>query len=102
MQCAQPNRVARIRGPRHRLAASALARLEAGVLLVDDVGAAAAADDAAVLVALLQGLEGIADLHGHTVRPEGPSKEARNLVARIFPVNPRKTGRFRRIPAHST
>ena len=42
----------------------ALARLEAGVLLVDDIGAAAAADDATVLVALLKRAERVADFHG--------------------------------------
>jgi len=41
-----------------------LARLEAGVLLVDDIGPAAAPDDAAVLVALLERTERIADFHG--------------------------------------
>src|SRR4051812_50146967 len=44
--------------------ASALARLEAAVGLVDDVGAAPAADHAAVAVARLQGFERVADLHG--------------------------------------
>src|SRR4051812_10816336 len=44
--------------------ASALARLEAAVGLVDDVGAAPAADHAAVAVARLEGLERVADLHG--------------------------------------
>src|SRR4051812_13465088 len=43
---------------------SALARLEAAVGLVDDVGAAPAADHAAVAVARLEGLQRIADLHG--------------------------------------
>src|ERR1700712_2223151 len=42
----------------------ALARLEAAVGLVDDVGAAPAADHAAVAMARLEGLERIADLHG--------------------------------------
>src|SRR4051812_49630969 len=44
--------------------ASALARLEAAVGLVDDVGTAPAADHAAVAVTRLEGLERIADLHG--------------------------------------
>src|SRR5436305_15304180 len=44
--------------------ASALARLEAAVGLVDDLGAAPAADHAAVAVARLEGLERVADLHG--------------------------------------
>src|SRR4051812_49997589 len=44
--------------------ASALARLEAAVGLVDDVGAAPTADHAAVAVARLEGLERVADLHG--------------------------------------
>src|SRR6476620_2335345 len=43
---------------------SALARLEAAVGLVDDVGAAPAADHAAVAMARLEGLERVADLHG--------------------------------------
>src|SRR5215213_83408 len=42
----------------------ALTSLEARVGLVDDVDAALAAHDAAVLVAQLHGLEGMADLHG--------------------------------------
>ena len=42
----------------------ALARLEPAVCLVDDVGAAAATDDAAVPVARLQRLQRIANLHG--------------------------------------
>src|SRR5258708_9137947 len=44
-------------------AASALARLEAGIDLVDDVDASLAPHDAAVLVALLQRLQRIGDLH---------------------------------------
>src|SRR5688572_25429896 len=43
---------------------SALARLEAAVRLVDDVGAAPAADHAAVAMARLEGFERVADLHG--------------------------------------
>src|SRR4051812_30414266 len=43
---------------------SALARLEATVGLVDHVGAAPAADHAAVAVARLEVLQGVADLHG--------------------------------------
>src|SRR5690349_13704690 len=43
---------------------SALAGLEARVRLVDHVDAALAPDDAAVLVALLQCLQRIGDLHG--------------------------------------
>src|SRR5207244_2133282 len=42
----------------------ALASLEAAVRLVDDVGAAAAADHAAIPVARLQRLQAIANLHG--------------------------------------
>ena len=45
---------------------SALAGLQAGVLLVDHVDAATAAHDDAVLVAGLGGLQGITDLHGLT------------------------------------
>jgi len=43
---------------------SALAGLEAGVGLVDDVDATLAADDLAVGVATLEGLEGGGDFHG--------------------------------------
>ena len=43
---------------------SALAGLEAAVGLVDDVGAAAAADHAVIPVTALERLERIADLHG--------------------------------------
>src|SRR4051794_4071482 len=49
---------------KRRLEGLALARLEAAVGLVDDVGAAPAADHAAVAVARLEGLQGVADLHG--------------------------------------
>src|SRR3982750_3128877 len=42
----------------------ALARLEAAVGLVDDVGAAPTADHAAVAGGRLEGVQGIADLHG--------------------------------------
>src|SRR4051794_21569936 len=42
----------------------ALPRFEAPVRLVDDVGAAAAADHSAVPVARLQRLQAIANLHG--------------------------------------
>src|SRR5205085_2810694 len=42
----------------------ALTSLEASVRLVDDVGAAAAADHAAIPVARLQRLQAIANLHG--------------------------------------
>jgi hypothetical protein len=41
----------------------ALAGFEPGVLLVDDIDPAFAADDAAVLVTLLERPEGIANLH---------------------------------------
>ena len=46
------------------LAGLALPRLEPSIRLVDDVGTAAATDDAAVPVARLQGLQAIANLHG--------------------------------------
>ncbi len=42
----------------------ALARFEAAIRLVDDVGAATAADHPAIAVARLERLEGIANLHG--------------------------------------
>ena len=45
---------------------SALAGLEAAVGLVDDVSAAMTAHDLAVAMAILQRLEGVADLHGKT------------------------------------
>src|ERR1043165_7626279 len=54
-------------GPRRLLFSAyalALARLEARVGLVDDVDAALATDDAAVLVARLHRLERMTDLHG--------------------------------------
>ena len=48
------------------IAALALARLETRIGLVDHVNATLAPNDAAVLVTLLQRLEGINDLHaGH-------------------------------------
>ena len=43
---------------------SALARLEAAVGLVDDIGTAAAADHAVIPVTVLQRLQRVADLHG--------------------------------------
>src|SRR2546430_2184509 len=46
-----------------RLGLSALARLEARIDLVDNVDAPLAPHDAAVLIALLQGLQRIGDLH---------------------------------------
>ena len=49
---------------RKRRICSALARLEAAVRLVDDVGPAAAADDAAVPVARFERLQAVANLHG--------------------------------------
>ena len=45
---------------------SALSGLEAAVGLVDDVSAAMTAHDLAVAMAILQRLEGVADLHGKT------------------------------------
>src|SRR5437899_3216077 len=51
---------------------SALAGLEARVGLVDDVDAAFAAHDAAVLVARLHGLQRMADLHGSS-RQKAPA-----------------------------
>lgn len=41
----------------------ALTRFHAGVLLVDHVNPTVAADNAAVFIAKLRGLKGIADLH---------------------------------------
>jgi hypothetical protein len=60
-------------GKEHALMANglALARLEAGILLVDDVGPALAADHAAVFVALLERAQGIADFHGTPSTKEG-------------------------------
>src|SRR3954466_14749155 len=64
---------------------SALARLEAAVRLVDDVGAAPAADHAAVAVARLEGLQGVADLHGLKRLPDlssiVPEKRGAHLVS---------------------
>ena len=45
---------------------SALAGLEATIGLVDDISAAMTAHDLAVAMAILQRLEGVADLHGKT------------------------------------
>jgi hypothetical protein len=42
----------------------ALTRFEAGVFLVDHVGPATAADDAAIFVALLERAERVANFHG--------------------------------------
>src|ERR1044072_787981 len=71
---------------------SALAGLEARVGLVDDVDAALAAHDAAVLVAQLHGLEGMADLHGSSQqkprRRRGNSERARKIGTREGRVNP--------------
>jgi hypothetical protein len=47
---------------------SALARLEPAVRLVDDVSAAATTNHAIVTMAVLQGLQGIADFHGAVFR----------------------------------
>jgi len=51
---------------------SALTRLEAGVLLVDDVDAALAAHGTAFHVALLERAQGIGDLHGRSSGDAGP------------------------------
>src|SRR5579871_1827268 len=67
-----------------RPGASALPRLEARVLLVDHVDAPLAPDDAAVLVALLERAQRIADFHGR--RPM--SRRARKLVSSLGSVNP--------------
>jgi hypothetical protein len=61
-----------------------LAGFEPGVLLVDDIDPAFAADDAAVLVTLLERPEGIANFHdtafiSKAAKP--PPKEARKLLA---------------------
>src|SRR6185437_13361554 len=70
-----------------------LARLEARVGLVDDVDAALAAHDAAVLVAQLHGLQRMTDLHGpdSTKSPSRAgvnSKGGRKIGRRERPVNP--------------
>src|SRR5687768_12006797 len=65
------------------LVRSALASVDARVGLVDDVDAALAADGAAVLVAGLDGLERMADLHGSSQqaprRRRGSSERARKI-----------------------
>src|SRR5215203_1614063 len=75
-----------------RLVRSALASLEARVGLVDDVDAALAAHDAAVLVAQLHGLERMADLHGSSQqkprRGRGNSERARKIGTWERRVNP--------------
>src|SRR5947209_6502998 len=50
--------------PRQSASGLALTRLEAAVRLVDDVRSAATADDTAIPMASLQGLQRIANLHG--------------------------------------
>jgi hypothetical protein len=67
-----------------------LAGLKAGILLVDDIDPAFAAVDAAVLVALLERAEGIANFHDPDFRKDKrlARKEARNLLAAKRPVNP--------------
>src|SRR5689334_14004520 len=60
-----------------------LARLEAAVRLVDDVGAAAAADHAAIPVARLKRLQAIANLHGRA-----PARVSLYIVGK----GPRRTG----------
>ena len=75
---------------------SALARLETAVRLVDDVGAAPAADHAAVTVTRLQGLQGIADLHGARCLPVLQAswlseKRGAHLVGRGREVNHRRS-----------
>ena len=64
----------------------ALARLEARVGLVDHVNATLAAHDAAVLVTLLERLQGINDLHARSRDLEGVQR-ARNLRAGSVDVN---------------
>src|SRR5438067_7488897 len=66
--------------------ASALAGLEAGIGLVDDVDAPLAPHDAAVLVALLQRLQRIGDLHDRVLG------KARNIGTRTRAVNPGQIG----------
>src|SRR5437762_4456721 len=61
---------------------SALAGLEARIGLVDDVDASLAPHDAAVLVALLQRLQRIGDLH------DTDPRKARNIGSGMPPVNP--------------
>src|SRR3546814_7677789 len=65
---------------------SALAGLEAAVGLVDDVGAAAAADHAVVAVAILERLEGIADLHDRFARSEEHTSELQSLMRSSYAV----------------
>src|SRR5436190_4421166 len=72
---------------------SALARLEARVGLVDDVNAALAAHDAAILVAQLHRLEGMTDLHGpNSTKSPGRagvnSESGRKIRMEGVPVNP--------------
>src|SRR5579885_2398338 len=68
-------------------AGSALAGFEAGIALVDDVDAALATHDAAVLVALLQRLQGIGDLHDKSSRRTGNLAKARNIGGAAASVN---------------
>jgi len=64
----------------------ALPRLEAAVGLVDDVGAAAAADHPAIPVARLERLQAVANLHGRA-----PASFSNARVVRIGPRNRRPT-----------
>src|SRR5215469_5024357 len=76
-----------------------LAGFEPRILLVDHVNATLAADDAAVLVTLLERPEGVANLHDtpseprpggpklNEIRPGRPSIEARKLWKALPPVN---------------
>jgi hypothetical protein len=75
----------------------ALPGFEPGILLVDDIDPAFAADDAAVLVTLLERAEGIANFHGFKAF-DFDRKEARNLLAAGRPVNPVLGSKKGRIP----
>src|SRR5579859_132261 len=89
----------RLLAPRNDANASALARLEARVGLVDDKDAAAPAHDAAVLVALFQRLQRIDDLHlkpssraGNIGTARVEVKPVQPLFRRLHPLRPAQIG----------
>src|SRR5712671_767760 len=65
----------------------ALAGLEARIGLVDDVDAALAAHDAAVLVALLERLQRIGDLHDQVLERDRYVWEGRTIERQALSVN---------------
>ena len=95
-------------GPCQGRLALALARLEAGVLLIDDVNPALAADDAAAFFAQLGGFQRVSDLHrsrSHFSKRPRSGVEARKLGEEDGVVNAdqrliRPTSRLHRAGRH--